>query len=68
MLRFVESDNLGENMPEKIVYKLTPEQIAAIEAVVSRGDRVEVVPVKDGLKLLRTRRNIINPLENRAQR
>ena len=37
-------------------YKLTPEQIRAIEATVSRGDRVEVVPVKDGLKILRTKR------------
>ncbi len=37
-------------------YKLTPEQIRAIEATVSRGDRVEIVPVKDGLKILRTKR------------
>lgn len=37
--------------------KLTPEQIRLIEQVTSRGDRVEVVPVKDGLKLLRTRRD-----------
>lgn len=40
-------------------YKLTPEQIRAIEATVSRGDRVEVVPVKDGLKILRTKREEI---------
>ena len=37
-------------------YRLLPEQIKAIEAVVNRGDRVEIVPVKDGLKILRARR------------
>ena len=43
-------------MGKRPEYKLTPEQIRAIEATVSRGDRVEVVPVKDGLKILRTKR------------
>lgn len=46
-------------MGNKIVYALTKEQIEAINAVVNRGDRVEVVPVKDGLKLLETRRKVI---------
>jgi len=36
--------------------KLTVEQIRMIEQVTSRGDRVEVVPVKEGLKLLRVHR------------
>lgn len=40
-------------------YRLSPEQIAAIERVVNKGDRAEVVPVKDGLKILRTRREEI---------
>ena len=44
--------SMGKEEPKR----LTPEQIRAIEQVTSRGDRVEVVPVKEGLKLLRTRR------------
>ena len=48
----VGEDCMGKEEPKK----LTAEQIRMIEMVTSRGDRVEVVPVKDGLKLLRTRR------------
>ena len=44
---------------EKRVYRLTEAQIRAIESVVAMGDRAEVVPVKDGLKILRTRREEI---------
>ena len=44
-------------MGEKTVIKLTPLQIQTIERVVSRGDRVEVVPVKDGVKILHVRRS-----------
>lgn len=40
-------------MSEKIKYKLTQEQIEAIERITNRGQRAEVVPVKDGLKVLR---------------
>ena len=40
-------------MSEKIEHKLTKEQITIIERVVNRGQRAEVVPVKDGLKILR---------------
>jgi len=40
-------------------YKLTPEQIRAIEAVLRKGDRVEVVPAKDGVKLLKVQRKTI---------
>lgn len=43
---------MGKEEPKK----LTAEQIRLIEQVTSRGDRVEVVPVKDGLKLLRVHR------------
>lgn len=31
----------------------------AIEAVLSKGDRAEVVPVKDGVKVLRVRREAV---------
>jgi len=43
---------MGKEEPKK----LTKDQIRMIEQVTSKGDRVEVVPVKEGLKLLRTRR------------
>lgn len=40
-------------MSEKIEHKLTKEQITIIERIVNNGQRAEVVPVKDGLKILR---------------
>lgn len=43
-------------MKEETKYNLTPEQIKAINAVTSRGDRVEIIPVKDGLKILKIKR------------
>lgn len=50
---------LGIHMDREQPKKLTPEQIRIIEQVTSNGDRVEIVPVKDGLKLLRTRREVL---------
>lgn len=47
--------SMGKEEPKH----LSEDQIRAIERVTSRGDRVEVVPVKEGLKLLRTRREEI---------
>ena len=43
-------------MSKEIKHKLTQEQIAAIERITNRGQRAEVVPVKDGLKILRVLR------------
>lgn len=40
-------------------YKLTPEQIESIERVVNKGDRVEIIPVRDGLKIMKVRRETI---------
>lgn len=40
-------------MSKEIKHKLTQEQIEAIERIANRGQRAEVVPVKDGLKILR---------------
>lgn len=37
-------------------HQLNPQSIKAIESVLSKGDRAEVVPVKDGVKVLRVRR------------
>lgn len=39
---------------------LTNETIKAIETVISKGDRAEVVPVKDGVKVLRVSRETIH--------
>lgn len=36
--------------------QIDPATIKAIESVLSKGDRAEVVPVKDGVKVLRVRR------------
>lgn len=36
--------------------ELKPEQIKAIEAVLARGDRVELIPVKDGIKIIHIKR------------
>ncbi|MBR0161945.1 MAG: hypothetical protein IJQ02_11780 [Oscillospiraceae bacterium] len=44
-------------MDDTKTYRLTREQIGAIERAVNRGDRAEVVPLKDGkIKILRVRR------------
>ena len=44
-------------MGEKTIIKLTPQQVQTIERVLTRGDRVEIVPVKDGVKMLHVRRS-----------
>lgn len=45
-----------------------PATIKAIESVLSKGDRAEVIPVKDGVRVMRVRReNVfdVNKKENR---
>lgn len=44
---------------EKIRHELTPDQINAIENSLNRGNRVEIIPVKDGLKILNVKREAI---------
>ena len=39
--------------------KLTDEQIKAIERTLDKGERVELIPTKDAIKVLRVRRNAI---------
>lgn len=39
--------------------KLTADKIQAIEHTLSRGERVELIPVKDGVKVVRVRREEI---------
>ena len=47
--------------------KLTAAQIAAIERTLTAGDRVELVPVKDGAKVFQLRRKEINGGNNERQ-
>lgn len=44
------------NNNDNVFRKLSEQQILLIERIVNKGDRVEVVPVKDGLKILHVRR------------
>lgn len=39
--------------------KLTPEQIKKIEEVINKGDRVEIIPVKDGVRIVQETRKEI---------
>ena len=43
-----------------------PETIKAIESILSRGDRVELIPVKDGVRVIQVQRKEIK--ENRPVR
>ena len=38
--------------------KLDDRSVRAIEAILSKGDRVELIPVKDGFKVMRIHREI----------
>jgi hypothetical protein len=33
-------------------YKLTPEQIEKIESILSKGDRIELIPAKEKVKIV----------------
>jgi len=37
--------------------KLTNEQIQAILRALKKGDRIELIPVKDGIKIMHVRKN-----------
>ena len=45
---------------------MTAAQIKAIEAVLASGDRVELIPVKDGVKIIHIRRREIKEENNRC--
>lgn len=38
---------------------MTPDIIRAIEFILARGDRVELIPVKDGVRVVRVRRETV---------
>lgn len=46
-------------MEEKI-YTLTKSGIADIERVLSKGNRVELIPVKDGIKIIMVKRETVS--------
>ena len=46
--------------------KLTPAQIAAIERELTIGNRVELVPVKDGARIYQVRRKELNKENTRT--
>ena len=39
--------------------KLSADQIAAVERILAEGDRAEIIPVKDGVKIFHIRRKEI---------
>lgn len=39
--------------------RLTQEQIQKIEEIINKGDRIEVIPVKDGIKIIQETRKEI---------
>lgn len=43
--------------------ELKPEQIKAIEAVLAKGDRVELIPVKGGFKIMHIKRKEVKSNE-----
>lgn len=49
--------SMAEQMPE--TQRLTAAQIKALEAALAKGDRVEIIPQRDGVKILRVRRDEI---------
>jgi hypothetical protein len=40
-------------------YTLSPEQVEKIEQVLERGDRIELIPGKDGIKIIQESRKEI---------
>lgn len=47
--------------------KLTESQIEAIETVLNSGNRVELIPIKDGVRIVRQRREEVK-VSNRMRR
>ena len=40
---------------------MKPEVIEAIQKILSKGDRVELIPVKDGVKIIHIKREEVKP-------
>ncbi|MDE6132585.1 MAG: hypothetical protein K2G04_04315 [Oscillospiraceae bacterium] len=43
----------------KVMKLLTEKDVKAIESVLAKGDRVELIPVKDGIKIVNVKRKVI---------
>lgn len=46
---------------------LDPATIRAIESVLSKGDRAEVIPVKDGIRVMRVKREAVKNVGDKRQ-
>lgn len=46
--------------------QLDSETVKSIENVLLKGDRVEIIPVKDGVKVMRIRREVIKFGDNKT--
>lgn len=44
---------------KKVLYYLKAADVTAIETVLNKGDRVEIIPTKDGVKVLRVKREVV---------
>ena len=51
--KHLQRQNAKTSMDEQI--------IKAIEAVIAKGDRVELIPVKDGVKIIHIKREEVKP-------
>lgn len=49
--------------------KITEEQVRKIEKLLAKGDRVEIIPVKNGYKVLKVSRSLVFKVEkpNKSQ-
>lgn len=43
------------------MYRLTEQEIRIIEDVLSNGNRVELIPMKDRVKIIREKRDDVSP-------
>lgn len=57
----VDREKVKEIVREALIdvlpkYKLTPKQVQLIQQVLEKGDRVELIPCKDGVKIIQESR------------
>lgn len=45
---------------------LTPKKVEDIESALAKGDRVELIPVKDGVKVIKIKREEIRKIGKRV--
>lgn len=47
--------------PLNVKTSMDERQIKAIESVLAKGDRIELIPVKDGVKIIHIKREEVRP-------